>query len=171
MPPPASEPRMRCFPRPRKEACPWRLALRMKKPALLFSRAGGEEQSVEPVDGHTIPLAKPRAVVSPASRNPGSNKLIQAMRTSSRPSQKETSVFASVWGGIGVQDLRSSVTFSIFTVLDRSNELVRISRGNGSSLEALLSWGVEVKAAISPLGACLPQPAAPTPGRPGELRP
>ncbi|CBN80188.1 conserved unknown protein [Ectocarpus siliculosus] len=34
-----------------------------------------------------------------------------------------------------------------------------ISRGNGSSVEALLSWGVEVRAAISPYGACpLPSP-------------
>ncbi|CAM9984630.1 unnamed protein product [Ectocarpus sp. 4 AP-2014] len=34
-----------------------------------------------------------------------------------------------------------------------------ISRGNGSSVEALLSWGVEVRAAISPYGACpLPPP-------------
>eukprot|EP00903_Cladosiphon_okamuranus_P011246 g10610.t1 len=45
---------------------------------------------------------------------------------------------------------------------DISIPVAMISRGNGSSVEALLSWGVEVRAAISPPGACPPPPMVPS---------
>ena len=48
--------------------------------------------------------------------------------------------------------------------MDCSENGARVSRGNGSSLEALLSWGVEVRAAIAPVGACPPVQATAIPG-------
>eukprot|EP00752_Nemacystus_decipiens_P017854 g16010.t1 len=53
---------------------------------------------------------------------------------------------------------------------DVSIPVAMISRGNGSSIEALLSWGVDVRAAMSPLGACPPPPPM-APANPASTKP